>query len=522
MLNINYNPDVLTCLANLSNDEVFTPPDLVNQMLDMLPAELWTNKEAKFLDPVTKSGVFLREITKRLIKGLEAEIPDLQTRLNHILTKQVHGIAITELTSLLARRSVYCAKRANHAEYSMCTEFEAGEKGEQGNIRFERTAHTWANGKCSYCGASQEVYDRADALETHAYQFIHCDDPKTLFEDNMKFDVIIGNPPYQLSTDGFGGQAKPIYHLFVEQAKKLNPNYLVMITPARWFAGGMGLNEFRSTMLADKRLKFIADFHQSEDCFQGVEIKGGVCYFLWDSSYSGLCQVRTIVNREVIDEGFRDVQAHDILIRFNKAVQILEKVKKISEIFCDSFAYGLNSFGLPTNFLNFEKTPSKNNLKLYVRGGTKEIKREKVTQGTDLFDKYKVLLSKAYNAGDSYPHQIIGIPIVAQPNSCCTMTYFVTAAFDDSNQANNYASYLSTKFCRFMISIRKNTQDINKEKLSFVPIQDFNEPWTDEKLYAKYGLSLDEIAFIESMIRPMDLAVVANDAINDAVEVDDE
>ena len=334
MLNINYNPDVLTCLANLSNDEVFTPPDLVNQMLDMLPAELWTNKEAKFLDPVTKSGVFLREITKRLIKGLEAEIPDLQTRLNHILTKQVYGIAITELTSLLARRSVYCAKRANHAEYSMCTEFEAGEKGEQGNIRFERIAHTWTNGKCSYCGASQEVYDRADALETHAYQFIHCDDPKTLFEDNMKFDVIIGNPPYQLSDGGAQASASPIYHKFIQQAKKLNPRYLSMIVPSRWFSGGKGLDEFRAEMLSDRRIRVLHDYLNAKQCFgEAIKLEGGVCFFLWDRDTQGLCEVNShskdkktsVLTRSLSEDG------GDTFIRYNEAISILNKVQNRNE-----------------------------------------------------------------------------------------------------------------------------------------------------------------------------------------------
>ncbi|MDI7774969.1 Eco57I restriction-modification methylase domain-containing protein [Asticcacaulis sp. EMRT-3] len=290
------NPDVLTCIANLSNDEVFTPPEFANRMLDGLSdawavqhhgASIWADSKVRFLDPCTKSGVFLREIASRLIKGLAAEIPDLQRRVDHILTQQVFGIGITQLTSLLARRSLYCSKHAA-GEHSVAKGFARDE----GNIWFERTEHTWHNGKCSYCGASQEALDRGINLETHAYAFIHTDDIKSrvaeLFGGNMQFDVIIGNPPYQLSDDGFGTSAAPIYHHFVTQAKALEPRYMSMVIPARWFAGGKGLDEFRESMLADDRLRSIHDYLSASDVFPGVGLKGGVCYFLWDRENRGL------------------------------------------------------------------------------------------------------------------------------------------------------------------------------------------------------------------------------------------
>ncbi|WP_299346812.1 Eco57I restriction-modification methylase domain-containing protein, partial [uncultured Maritalea sp.] len=318
MIEINYNPDVLSCLANLSNDEVFTPPALANQILDQLPAELWSNKNATFLDPVCKSGVFLREIAKRLVLGLEDDFPNVQERVNHIFTKQLFGIAITELTALLSRRSVYCSKSAE-SKFSVCEGFETSD----GNIRFNQIQHTWKNGRCKYCGASEATFLRDSELETHAYQLIHTDKPESIF--NMKFDVIIGNPPYQLADSGFGTSAAPIYDKFVLQAKKLNPRFLTMIIPARWFAGGKGLDEFRETMLKDDRIRSIDDYLSASDVFPGVGLKGGICIFLWDRDNRGPCSVTTHLNgrppsvarRKLLEEGA------DVFIRFNEGLSIL-------------------------------------------------------------------------------------------------------------------------------------------------------------------------------------------------------
>lgn len=495
-----YNPDVLSCLANLSNDEVFTPPSIVNKMLDMLPADIWSNKNARFLDPVSKTGVFLREIAKRLMIGLAEEFPDVQQRANHILKNQLFGIAITELTSMLSRRSLYCSKKAN-SQYSVCSEFD----DEQGNIIFSHTQHQWHNGRCRFCGASEAVYSRGDELESHAYQFIHTSNPNEIF--NMKFDVIIGNPPYQLS-DGGGrdSAAMPLYHLFVEQAKRLNPNYLIMIIPARWYSGGRGLDEFRTQMLEDKHIKEIHDFPETNDCFPGLNIRGGICYFLWDKNYNGDCKV--INNKKGVKSiKIRPLKEDNIpiFIRYNNAINILSKVRAFNEETLNNFVSSSKPFGLRSNYnlFNKELTPYYN-IKLYRFGDIGFVNESQVLNRKNLIRKYKVLISKASPGGDEFPHSIVSQPIISEPYSICTETYLVIKDVENYQEAENMVSYIKTRFFRFMMSLVKNTQNISKASYMLVPIQDFSKPWTDEELYAKYGLTDEEIEFIESMIRPME------------------
>lgn len=503
MIQTNYNPDVLTCLANLSNDEVFTPPNLVNDMLDLLPADLWSNPNATFLDPVCKTAVFLREIAKRLDKGLESKIPDKQDRINHIFNQQLYGIAITELTSLLSRRSVYGSKTAN-GKYSFCDTFST----EQGNIYYERMQHTWQNGNCTYCGASQEVYDRDDALETYAYNFIHTENPEKFF-NNMKFDVIVGNPPYQLNVGvEKENYAIPLYHKFIEQAIKLNPRYLTMIVPARWFTGGRGLEEFRTKMLSDKRIKRIVDYTDSRDCFPGVDVSGGIMYFLWDKEYNGKCEF-TNINGGVENTLSRNLNEFPIFPRYNQALSIIEKISKKKEQSLSESVSAQTPFGLYTNFKGTAKASS-DTLKVFTSKGFTFIKRSEITKNVELIDKYKVSFSKATTEhggqiNKSGLRQVLSTIKVLKPQTICTQSYLLAGTFENQKEADNLVSYLSTRFVRFLIVQAITSQDLSKEKFCFVPIQDFSEPWTDEKLYKKYGLTEEEIAFIESMIRPMDV-----------------
>lgn len=504
-----HNPDILTCLANLSADEVFTPPKLANAMLDILPQELFASPETTFLDPVCKSGVFLREIARRLNEGLKDKIPDEQARVDHILTKQVFGLAITELTSLISRRSLYCSKTAN-GKYSIATKFDNAD----GNIRMPKAKHVWQGTKCRQCGANKDEYDRDNSLEEYAYPFIHGVDPRKLFD--MQFDVIIGNPPYQLSDGGHGKSASPIYHQFVSQAKKLEPRYLVMITPSRWFGGGKGLDRFRSEMLNDRRISRIFDFPKLYDVFPGVKIRGGVSYFLWERDHADMCTVQTMWDGKPLGKPVkRSLNAYDIFVRQNEAISILEKVRSyrvndLPEPTLDKKISSRKPFGFPTNFHGVAaKTKLMNPVQLYGSQKITWIERDKIQVNVDWIDKWKVLLTRLQGTSAAVETQFVSNPIIAAPGSACSETYLVAGTFSKKGEADYYAEYLRTRFARFLVSLRKFTQDATKDVYAFVPDVPLDRTWTDLALYERYGLSKKEICLIESVVRPMN----ANDRL---------
>ena len=495
-----YNPDVLSCIANLSNDEVFTPPDLANRMLDLLPQELFSDPATTFLDPACKSGVFLREIAKRLVKGLAPRIPDLQARLDHIFRKQLFGLAITELTSLLSRRSLYCSKYPN-GKYSVVRFPD-----EQGNVRFGRVEHDWQGGKCRFCGASQSQWDRGDALETHAYSFLHTDRPENLFR--MKFDVIISNPPYQIDDGGNGVSAAPIFHRFVEQAKRLNPHFLSMIIPARWYAGGKGLDDFRTEMLSDHRLRQLIDYESSKDCFYGVNIAGGICYFLWDREWRGKCLVRNEVGDRAIDAK-RSLDEFPIFIRSNTAVGIVRRVLESGIDSYSNHAYARNPFGFATNFRGRTKK-STGDIELLTSVGIQYVKRTDVAKNAEIIDWWKILIGRLVPSNgelDVDPkegYRVLTDTKLIGPGTINTETYLDIGVFKTKKEALNFDRYLKSKFVRFLVRQAISSLNVTRESFRFVPMQDFSKPWTDAELYRKYKLDKNEISFIESMIKPME------------------
>lgn len=494
-------PDILEVIANLSNNEVFTPPRVANAVLDLLPEHVWTDPNLRWLDPASKTGVFPREITRRLMLGLADAIPDESDRLGHILTEMVHAIAITELTAMMTRRSLYCSKDA--ASEFAAHQFESND----GNVWYRRTEHEFDNGgRCLACGGRREQLE-IPGRSNYAYALVHAQGRKAVDEEmGMKFDVVVGNPPYQLD---IGDTSEvPIYDEFVRQAIALNPRYIAMIIPSRWMAGGKGLGEFRAEMLADRRFCKLVDYASSSQVFPAVSIRGGVCYFLWDQEHQGECQVEFVRNESDRRTDMRNLGEFDVYVRDARALSILQKVIKLNEPSVDQLVSGQNPFGLNTNFSGFHTKKLASSLPLYyVSGGKRSsafVREKDVPKGHSLINKWKVLVPMAgSDGGERLPDVVLGQPFVAEKPSVCTQTYLAIGPFASRTEAAHFEEYLRGRLFRFLVSLRKITQHGMRHVYRWVPQQDWKEAWPDQRLYKKYGITKEEQAYIESMVKEM-------------------
>lgn len=434
--------------SRLSTSEIITPQAVAKKMVEMLPKEeLLKQGTPRFLDMAAKQGEFALALIDYFGMEIKEHIYSLPTsKVSYEFTRKIYELLEMPIANIIE----------DFTTYELITENQ----------------------------------------ETNIKQL-----------QDMKFDVVVGNPPYHRE-DGGGREsaAVPLYDKFVDVAKGVSHRYTSIIVPARWYSGGRGLDDFRETMLADKHIRVLHDFPETKDCFDGLNIRGGVCYFLRDMLHDGECEVYNASNgieksqKRLLKEG--DIE---VFIRYNQAISILRKVQKFKEETFDKYVSSSRPFGMRSNFNDFvaEKTET-HSIKLYRFGALGYIKPSNVTRLAHLTDKYKVIVSKASPGGDDYPHSIVSKPIISEPKSVCTETYLVIKDVVSKEEAANLVSYIKTRFFRFMMSLIKNTQNISKKSYGLVPVQDFSKPWTDAELYKKYGITTEEQKFIESIIRPME------------------
>ena len=544
------NFDILETITNVGNDEVFTPRKICDEMLDALPEEVWHNPNYKWLNPCSKNGIFEREIAIRLDKGLKDIIPETEKRRKHVLQNMIFSIGLTKFTSHVARRTLYYCNdasrkcdglKADDGHYINGYSIGNGSwfNTSDGNILTPRSDHKFGkDNRCIYCGIrSDSKYVDPNQREQYAYEFIHNNKnflleqhlQKKFFngDKNMKFDIIIGNPPYQLS---FGIQGTnsanslSIYNNFISNAISLNPKYVSMITPSRWMTKtAQGIpEEWVDKMIKDNRFVSIDDYQYGGDVFSTVEIKGGVSFFLWDRDYNGKCTYtyHYTNNKEKITRiDYLDSKNAGVVIRDPKSFAIIDRISKVEGFYYekeDENFSGLvspkhffdNGGLLTSNWKDYKLEQSKEyNIKYYVSQQSNGVPFGWISEKQLPTNKHTLQLHKVFipaAGGSGTDKKILGTPFYGEPMSVCSQTYLVIG-YDpkhnlDENKCKNIIKYIQTRFFRYLVSVKKKTQNGPRGVYQFVPLQDFSKPWTDKELYAKYKLSDEEIRVIEDNI----------------------
>lgn len=545
--------DILVLFEALNNHEIFTPPRLAKEMLELLPDEVWCNPSLKFLDPCTKSGVFLREIFYKLYEGLknkgvhkahdglEYNLDNDQERINHILKNMIYGIATSELTGYVARRTLYGVMEANIDKqvaalesFSKSKNYEQWSEEEQlkfvGRNKFNEYFNHEMFKTDDYIGFEEEgnIFYPADEVakkvledgnyevEDTYYPFINDETQHQkildIKEGRMRFDVIIGNPPYQINDNAFGAGASPIYDKFILTSINLNPKYLSMIVPSRWLTNGKGLGKFRKYMFSNNKISKMVDCLSPNYFFPAVEVKGGINYFLWERNWK-----RDELEYSIVDpktKSFstlrRKINEFDVFIRNNTAISIVHKVLSKGFESVESNASGTLPFGIPSNFTDYsvKSIPSKN-IKLYGNkinmkdtNGIGYVSQSSITKHPEWLNKHKVLVPKATGTGND--SKVLSTPIYSEPNSVCSHTYIVVGVFDTKPEALNFMEYIRTKFLRYLVSIVKNTQDATRGVYKFVPMLNMNKSYSDKELYSMFDFTDEEKNFIEELISSME------------------
>ena len=463
------------CFLNEQFDpqEVLEEPRLVDQ--GQVTEDIFLNPEARILEMNSKSGLYPLYMAYSLyamkLPGPEDKLPLEQTQAlwQETVEQQIFVLCKTRMAESITRRTL-----VGYQDWTVNTTYipyllERMENDPQRLAKKLEKPETWRkNG------------------------------------EPMTFDAIVGNPPYQIADGGNNASAMPVYQRFVELATTIEPHYASMIMPSRWYSGGRGLDDFRANIMNDTRMRVLYDYASSDYCFPGVDISGGICYFLWDKDYDGPCTV-TNAESQIAHSVKRYLNEFPILVRSNAAISIIDKVARRKEQTLDTFVSSQKPFGLRT----FARPDENGDLTLRWNGGKGPISSDKVTGGTELIDKWKVIVSRVLyehggKADKNGQSRILSILEMLGPKEVCSETYIVVNSYDTEAEAAGLYSYLKTKFARFLIMQATSSIMITRGCFMFVPVQNFAEEWTDEKLYKKYELTEDEIAFIESTIRVME------------------